>query len=1182
MTIAPWTIAAGAAGLCCAVLDLLAGGAGDLGEWTATLPLITGRYATAGAVVAIVASVLDVVARSLIRGKPRRARLMLLVVAAGGAIALAARPDQLRHPATWTAVAFIGLTAAGVVWAIGTLFPRRPKRGAAILGAVLFGGSALSLLVDPSGLRGTYRSVDAALFGAALGAMAASMRMLARGWGAVLVTIAAAAGVGVPYVFELDHSRDALLVATNGRVDAVGRALNELGLWPSAVPDTRFTRTDARALLTPPTPPDRTRAQWQRRHTDVHDLNLVLVTIDALRADATGLVPGSKSHTPRLDELARNGAAFTRAWSQAPATAGSMESFLTGRYPSHTAVASALRTGQVTAEAPALASIAKGEGFRTAWFTGLATSTLNPLIWTRLQRGFDEVHPTDGAPDAVAQVERGIAWIKEHHRDGRFFLWMHLFDPHEPYVPRDGKAGNDARSRYESEVRYADRALGILLDTLRSERLGERTIIAVHADHGEAFNEHGRYYHGTSFFQTQIHVPLVIHGPTIPGAVIDRPVGNVDLAPTLVDLLGLPPQPKHQGRSLVPTLLDPTLEWPRFALAETLVVDPSVPWSQDRIRAITDGKLKLIEYIDGGARLLFDLETDPGETLNLASDLIDDVRRLRGWLAALDDAWSGTSKARSATRSTMETLRARLTSPSAEERTAAYLELRSDPSVLADIEDRIGSYEPGLAHTALTLIEHFLAADLDGKGTVVPLPDHPSALRYRLIERYGRSPRFWDHPLPDLPDNATTAERYAYLIARAARHDDFAAVDWVTRREPASPAEWGHLAPALARGSDGHHALALALQMPGVERRPDVYLRTLRGLARSRPQDVVRFITTFFPQPQRTMHARIVERLYAIELDHPDAWLSRIALHGSVGPALQSEIERTFEAREAGLGKAVRKASRLWTQARFEEPDNARTLAALIDVLDRFVGLEHGIVSDERTRADTASRARTDEDALVLKSVENVGLQPGSLQPGPPQFTFTNPGPTPILIGPGGLAAVTVRWQLSGGGQNTAAVIRLPRDHVPAGREFKVVAPITYPRERAVLRCADGDIIWTPASAPWNGPTVARIGSASLPLVPLEDATLFEVHAAGDTLHLPSVPQGKRRRLRIELTAWTDDRKPVDAVLTGVPAPARLGTLEPGVKRVLQRTIDVGSTTRLGLRIERGPALVEITSIAIE
>ena len=181
-------------------------------------------------------------------------------------------------------------------------------------------------------------------------------------------------------------------------MEVLDRALIDAGLWPARAADESILRIDAAALLDPPTASADARATWRRRHGQALPKNLILVTIDALRADATGLVDGGISHTPRLDALARTGASFPKAWSQAPATAGSMESFLTGRYPSRTPVASALRVGRVTEEAPGLATLVGNQGFDTAWFTGLSDTTLPSVVWDRLKRGFDQVMGSPGGP----------------------------------------------------------------------------------------------------------------------------------------------------------------------------------------------------------------------------------------------------------------------------------------------------------------------------------------------------------------------------------------------------------------------------------------------------------------------------------------------------------------------------------------------------------------------------------------------------------------------------------------------------------------------------------------------------------------------------------------------------------------------------------------------------------------
>ncbi len=270
----------------------------------------------------------------------------------------------------------------------------------------------------------------------------------------------------------------------------------------------------------------------------------MLITIDTLRADRIGAYGYQAARTPAIDALAARGTRFERAYATAPITLTSHASMLSGRYPpGHGARHNGL---QVKADTPLLAERFSAAGFATAAFVGAF-----PLDRRfGLARGFATYG--DAMPRAAGHIlnERSgravvgdaIAWMATHRakRDasnqiGRFFLWVHLFEPHAPYgAPGDPRP---VPARYDDEIAETDRQVGRLLDELKGEL--ETTAVVLTADHGEAFGEHGEIAHSVFVYDTTLQVPLIVAGPGVGRHVAATAVSLVDLAPTLARLAGI-------------------------------------------------------------------------------------------------------------------------------------------------------------------------------------------------------------------------------------------------------------------------------------------------------------------------------------------------------------------------------------------------------------------------------------------------------------------------------------------------------------------------------------------------------------------------------------------------------------------------------------------------------------------
>jgi arylsulfatase A-like enzyme/Tfp pilus assembly protein PilF len=267
--------------------------------------------------------------------------------------------------------------------------------------------------------------------------------------------------------------------------------------------------------------------------------NLILFTIDTLRADRVGAYGYPAARTPTMDSLAGAGVLFANAFATAPITLTSHASIMTGRYPpGHGARHNGIR---LNPNVPTLAEALGRAGFVTGAFVGafpldrrFGLSRGFDVYGDRMPRGRSGQPANERAGRDVA--DEAIAWLAQH-RASRFFLWVHFFEPHAPYG--DARDRRPLEARYDDEIAEADRQMRRVLDALGDQRPG--TLVALTADHGEAFGEHGEIAHSIFVYDTTLRVPLIVAGASLPVARVEPPVSLVDMAPTLVRLLGLPP-----------------------------------------------------------------------------------------------------------------------------------------------------------------------------------------------------------------------------------------------------------------------------------------------------------------------------------------------------------------------------------------------------------------------------------------------------------------------------------------------------------------------------------------------------------------------------------------------------------------------------------------------------------------
>jgi arylsulfatase A-like enzyme/Flp pilus assembly protein TadD len=389
--------------------------------------------------------------------------------------------------------------------------------------------------------------------------------------------------------------------------------------------------------LTPPEgPPMKRPRRTQARQAVPDEANLLLITIDGVRADRLGSYGDAPlSPTPYLDRLAAEGFLFEQALSPAPQTFPAHAAILTGFSPAGRD--DLFRPGAVLPpEHATLAEILRSSGYKTAAFVG-ATALGRA---SGLARGFDRYdEPRPGPLPSTLRwlaerpssevIDAARAWLDEHFR-GRFFLWVHLSDPAAPIPPEALRAAH-RRTPYDADLQEADAGVGRLLQRLASLGVAGHTLVAVAGSHGVGLGDHGEQGSGLFLYDTTLRVPMILRLPGV--AVRERSIPEqvrlVDLAPTLLDLLRLAPPEAMEGTSLAP-LLDPEGTLPPLA-ATAEAHAPRLYLASEVRRAVRADGFKLIA---GATEELYDLRRDPGETRNLSVVQADRAASLRRFLPA--------------------------------------------------------------------------------------------------------------------------------------------------------------------------------------------------------------------------------------------------------------------------------------------------------------------------------------------------------------------------------------------------------------------------------------------------------------------------------------------------------------------------------------------------------------------
>jgi len=361
----------------------------------------------------------------------------------------------------------------------------------------------------------------------------------------------------------------------------------------------------------------------------VPSLNVLLITLDTVRADHLGCYGNRSAKTPSLDGLARGGIRFARAYCPAPLTLPSHCSIMAGLYPLTHGVRN--NGHDLTPGIKTLAEILKGHGYATAAFV----SSFSVDSRFGLDRGFDvydDMFPSElpvKSQNAERRAEQTFArfsrWL-DKNSGAKHFCWVHYYDPHLPYDPPSPYREEFEGRPYDGEIAYMDHYVGAVLERLKDKGIFENTLVVVAGDHGEGFGDKVEIGHGIFLYEETLRVPLIFHHPGIfrRPRVVDGPVRLIDAAPTILDILGLNDEAADmQGQSLIAGIGSRSGDG-LDSLVESFYPRENFGWSE--LVGLVSGSWK---FILSPRPELYDLENDPEEKKNLIDVSADKARALK-------------------------------------------------------------------------------------------------------------------------------------------------------------------------------------------------------------------------------------------------------------------------------------------------------------------------------------------------------------------------------------------------------------------------------------------------------------------------------------------------------------------------------------------------------------------------
>ena len=499
----------------------------------------------------------------------------------------------------------VSLAAVGVERAYFSMKKRIPKQAPVVLAGV----TVLSWWIDGHTLVRLYPAFHAGLFALSLvaaGFAAIDSDLVSHIPARVAVAACVACALYMPIAAKRLRSFDNLRRVLVEHAPFAGRAVR---VGAAISPPDTVVASDVKA------PGAVTRA------LDWTGLDIVLVSVDALRADHVGAYGYPRATTPHIDALAREGTLFRHAYCPTPHTSYSVTSMMTGKYMRP------LLTLGLARDSDTLASALRRYGYRTAAFYPPAVFFIDAPRFTSFEeRALDFEYRKVEFADPELREAQVRAYLATAPRDHPMLLWVHFFEPHEPYVQHAGHYfGESDVDAYDSEVAAADDGVGRVVSAVRELR--PTAVVIVTADHGEEFGDHGGRYHGTTVYEEQVRVPLVVVGKGVRAAAsVEVPAQTIDLLPTILSALGVPRPPRVRGRDLGPLMVAQAQENEAgFAFAET-----------DDFSLLAKHSLRLVCEKQTDACALFDVDVDPAEKHDVSQAKRADVEAMRSEIVAIE------------------------------------------------------------------------------------------------------------------------------------------------------------------------------------------------------------------------------------------------------------------------------------------------------------------------------------------------------------------------------------------------------------------------------------------------------------------------------------------------------------------------------------------------------------------
>jgi len=365
--------------------------------------------------------------------------------------------------------------------------------------------------------------------------------------------------------------------------------------------------------------------------------NVVIITIDTLRADHLGCYGYKDIKTPNIDALAADSTRFEHAFTPVPVTLPSHSSIFTGTYPMLSGMHD-FSANKLSPTQPTLASTLKDNGYTTG--AVVASAVLDSRFG--LNRGFDfyydhfdfsrleESNLDEMERPGNLVADEVLDWLGTNYQK-KFFVWMHLYDPHHPYRPPPPFDKEYASHPYDGEIAFADAQVGRLIQFLKDKKLYDNTIVVLSGDHGESLGEHGEATHGFFIYNATLHVPLIIH---VPNAKREKLVGDyaslIDIMPTVLHALDISVPAQVQGQNLLPLMSGTPEDAQRNLYAESFL--PRIHFNWSELRGVENSRY---HFIDAPKPELYDLSKDPGELHNLLTEKKAVGDEMRAKLATL-------------------------------------------------------------------------------------------------------------------------------------------------------------------------------------------------------------------------------------------------------------------------------------------------------------------------------------------------------------------------------------------------------------------------------------------------------------------------------------------------------------------------------------------------------------------